>query len=105
MSEGGPSDPLTRLGAGLDQARSRQGQRRSGEGGGSSFGGALGFGLRIGIELVAALAVGLALGWVCDRFLGTRPWGLIVFFFLGAGAGMMNVFRATKGFGGSTPPR
>ena len=54
-------------------------------------GGALGFGLRIGIELVAALCVGLALGWLADRYIGTRPWGLIAGFFLGSAAGVVNV--------------
>ncbi len=51
------------------------------------------------VELAAALCVGLGLGWLTDRFLGTRPWGLIVFFFLGIAAGMLNVFRAAKGVG------
>lgn len=63
----------------------------------------MGAGFRIAIELVAALCVGLALGWVFDRILGTRPWGLIVFFFLGAAAGMLNVFRAVKNLGLEDP--
>jgi len=29
-----------------------------------------------------------------DRWLGTRPWGMIVMFFLGTAAGMLNVWRA-----------
>lgn len=66
------------------------------------MGGALGFGLRIGAELLAALLVGLALGWVCDHFLGTRPWGLIAFFFIGAAAGVMNVYRTTQHMGRGT---
>lgn len=57
-------------------------------------------------ELAAALVVGLALGWGVDRIFGTRPWGLIIFFFLGAAAGMVNVFRAAMGVGyESAPPR
>jgi ATP synthase protein I len=63
----------------------------------------MGLGFRIAVELVSALCVGLALGWVCDRFLGTRPWGLIVFFLLGIAAGMVNVFRAAKQLGASPP--
>jgi ATP synthase protein I len=102
MSEGTPPDPLTRLGERIDKARrdrdgvspDRASPPRSG----------LGLGFRISIELVAALCVGLALGWVFDRALGTRPWGLIVFFFLVAAAGMVNVFRAANEVGRDGPP-
>ena len=51
--------------------------------------------MRVGTELVAALVVGVGLGWFLDGWLGTRPWLMIVFFFLGAGAGILNVYRAT----------
>jgi len=102
MSEGGPSDPLARLGARLDKARLERGQEQAAPGErGSAPGSALGFGFRIGVELVAALCVGLALGWLSYRFL-PAPWGtigLIVFFFLGAGAGTLNVFRTAQGIG------
>jgi ATP synthase protein I len=104
MSESGPPDPLRRLGDEIDKARSQAGQAESGGGGDVTSGGALGFGLRIGIELLAALCVGLALGWLADRYLGTRPWGLIAGFFLGSAAGVMNVFRAVQGMGGGGPP-
>jgi ATP synthase protein I len=59
----------------------------------------MGLGFRIGLELVVAVFVGVALGWACDRWLGTRPWGLLVFLFLGIGAGMTNVYRVVKGLG------
>jgi ATP synthase protein I len=100
-----PPDPLARLGAEIDQA-SRKRLRHGANGRTAPPPGALGFGFRVATELVAALCVGLALGWVFDRTLGTRPWGLIVFFFLGSAAGMLNVFRAAKGviFGGAPPP-
>ena len=57
---------------------------------------ALGFALRIGVELLAALVVGGGIGWLLDHWLGTLPLFLLIFFFLGAGAGMLNVFRAAK---------
>jgi len=102
MSEGGPSDPLARLGKRLERARADENRGRpSGDAAPPPSG--LGVGFRIGIELVASLLVGLALGWVFDRYLGTRPWGLIVFFFLGAAAGMVNAFRAAQGMGRSGP--
>ena len=105
MTEERPPNPLRRLGEEIDKARSQGGG--GGPGGRAditSGGTALGFGLRIGIELLAALCVGLALGWLADRYVGTRPWGLIAGFFLGSAAGMMNVFRAVRGMSGGGPP-
>jgi len=57
---------------------------------------AFGFAFRIGIELVAALAVGGGIGWLLDHWLGTMPLFLLLFFFLGAAAGLLNVFRAAR---------
>lgn len=104
MSDGGQPDPLARLGERLDRARSEQ-SRGSGTGGGEPPPSGLGVGFRIGIELLASLLVGLALGWVADRFLGTRPWGLVLGFFIGAAAGMVNVFREAQGLGRDGPRR
>lgn len=60
-----------------------------------------GFGqaFRIAAELVSGLIVGLGIGWGLDAWLGTKPWLLILFFLLGAAAGILNVYRATKGYG------
>lgn len=100
MSDGKPPDPLRRLSDEIDKARSREGSAGSAGSGDITAGGtALGFGLRIGIELVAALVVGLGLGWLADRYIGTRPWGLVLGFFLGSAAGVVNVFRAAQGMG------
>ncbi len=55
--------------------------------------------LRIGTELVAGLAVGVVIGWLLDRWLGTKPLFLILFFILGSAAGIMNVFRTVSGMG------
>ena len=43
------------------------------------------------------MVVATGLGWAIDRWLGTRPWGTIVLFFLGVAAGMVNVYRAVTG--------
>jgi ATP synthase protein I len=59
----------------------------------------MGLGFRIGLELVVAVCLGVAVGWAIDRWFGTRPWGLLVFLFLGIGAGMTNVYRVVKGLG------
>lgn len=62
-------------------------------------GSAMGLAFRVGVELVAGVAVGAGIGYALDRWLGTGPWLMIVFFFLGAAGGMMNVFRAATGQG------
>lgn len=59
----------------------------------------LGFAFRVGIELVAGLAVGVGIGWFLDSWLGTKPWFLVVFFFFGAAAGVLNVWRTVSGLG------
>ena len=60
---------------------------------------AIGVAFRVGVELVAGVVVGAAIGYGLDQWLGTTPWMLIVFFFLGAAGGMMNVYRAATGQG------
>lgn len=62
-------------------------------------GSAMGLAFRVGVELVAGVAVGAGIGYALDRWLGTTPWLMIVFFFLGAAGGMMNVYRAATGQG------
>ncbi|MCY4310680.1 MAG: AtpZ/AtpI family protein [Rhodospirillaceae bacterium] len=59
----------------------------------------IGLALRIGTELVAGLVVGVVIGLAFDWWLGTKPWFMIVFFFLGAAAGIVNVFRTVNGLG------
>jgi ATP synthase protein I len=59
----------------------------------------MGAAFRIGVELVAALIVSVGFGWLLDRWLGTRPWLMVAFFFLGSAAGMMNVYRVANGMG------
>jgi ATP synthase protein I len=101
MSEGRPPDPLSQLGERIDRARAERAQREPVLADRSVLQQGLGFGFRIGIELVVAIAVATALGWAIDHWLGTRPWGMIVLFFLGVAAGMLNVYRAVTGV--STP--
>jgi ATP synthase protein I len=101
MTEPERPDPLAALGERLAKAqRAQAGKRRSRDAEASpSSKEAMGLGFRIGLELVVAVFVGFALGWATDRWLGTRPWGLLVFLFLGIGAGMTNVYRVVKGLG------
>ncbi|MFO1038377.1 MAG: AtpZ/AtpI family protein [Geminicoccaceae bacterium] len=52
-----------------------------------------GEGIQAGIEVIAGVGFGLLIGYGLDRWLGTRPLFLIVFFLLGAAAGMLNAYR------------
>ena len=54
---------------------------------------------RVTTELVAGIVVGTFIGWAFDNWLGTTPTLMVVFFFLGSAAGMMNVWRALTGRG------
>jgi ATP synthase protein I len=101
MSEREPPDPLARLGERIDKARAQHVRTQPTVGDRSALQQGIGFGFRIGIELVVAIGVATALGWAIDHWLGTRPWGIIVLFFLGVAAGMLNVYRAVSGI--STP--
>ena len=55
-----------------------------------------GFGFKISTEIVAALVVGVGLGLLVDNYLGTKPFGLIIFFILGAFAGFLNIYRVMR---------
>ena len=101
MSESRPPDPLARLGEEIDKARAQRVRRQPAVGDRSVLQQGLGLGLRIGIELVVAIVVATGLGWAIDRWFGTRPWGMIVLFFLGVAAGMLNVYRAVTGISGA----
>ena len=57
---------------------------------------------RVATELVAGVVVGTFIGWVFDRWFGTSPLFLVVMFFLGASAGMLNVWRMVSGRGMAT---
>jgi ATP synthase protein I len=87
------------LDARLQRAQDREEKLRQGSDKPRSS--ALGQAMRVGIELVAGVAVGSLIGYLLDHWLGTRPWLMIVFFFLGSGAGMMNVYRVAGATGGS----
>ena len=97
MSEGEKPDPLARLAAEIDRARSAQPASKVAGSSVPNLQQGMGLGFRIGIEFVVAIVVATGLGWAIDRWLGTRPWGMIVMFFLGVGAGMVNVYRAVAG--------
>ena len=59
----------------------------------SSF---MGSAFKLGTELVSAVLVGTIIGFILDTWFGTRPWLIIVFFFLGSAAGILTVIKAAK---------
>ncbi len=56
----------------------------------------LGNAFKLGTELVSAVAVGTIIGFILDNWFGTKPWLMIIFFFVGSIAGIMNVIKSAK---------
>ena len=56
----------------------------------------MGNAFKLGTELVAAVTVGTIIGFILDGWFDTKPWLIIIFFFLGAAAGMLNVIRTAN---------
>ncbi|HTP75706.1 MAG TPA: AtpZ/AtpI family protein [Rhizomicrobium sp.] len=87
---------LRELGQRLDEVRQRNAKRTT-----SPPPTQLGIAFRFATELVVALLVGGAMGWGLDWLFGffgihTRPIFIVVFFVLGAAAGIRNVMRAAS---------
>ena len=56
----------------------------------------MGNAFKLGTELVAAVTVGTIIGFILDSWFDTKPWLIIIFFFLGSAAGMLNVIRTAN---------
>ena len=56
----------------------------------------MGNAFKLGTELVAAVGVGTIIGFILDSWFDTKPWLIIIFFFLGAAAGLLNVIRTAN---------
>ena len=48
------------------------------------------------LSLFAAVLSGLIAGWLLDRWLGTKPWLLVVGLVLGSAAGFYELVRASS---------
>jgi ATP synthase protein I len=59
-------------------------------------GSALGLATRAVTELVVGITVAMGLGWLLDRWLGTKPWLMLVFMPFGFAAGVVNVMRLSQ---------
>ena len=56
----------------------------------------IGTAFKLSTELVSAVAVGTIIGFILDKTFGTKPWLILIFFFIGVVAGIMNVIRSAK---------
>ena len=56
----------------------------------------LGMAFKMSTEMVAAVIVGTIIGFILDNWFGTKPWLILIFFFVGVIAGILNVVRSAK---------
>ena len=56
----------------------------------------LGIAFKMSTEMVAAVVVGTIIGFILDNWFGTKPWLILIFFFVGVAAGIMNVVKSAK---------
>ena len=56
----------------------------------------LGTALKLSTEMVAAVLVGSIIGFILDNWFDSKPWLTIIFFIVGAAAGILNVIRSAK---------
>ena len=79
--------------ADFDERLGRARGRRSDAPEATARGNAMGTAFRISSELVVGLFVGGLIGWQLDKWFDTSPVFLLIFFLLGAAAGIWNVIR------------
>ena len=56
----------------------------------------IGNAFNLSTELVSAVVVGTIIGFILDKTFGTKPWLILIFFFVGVIAGIANVIRSAK---------
>ena len=56
----------------------------------------IGTAFKMSTELVSAVVVGTIIGFILDKTFGTKPWLILIFFFVGVIAGIVNVFKSSK---------
>ena len=81
----------TRLKIAKNKIKSRK-SAKSNESSSSSMGSAF----KMSTELVSAVVVGTIIGFILDNWFGTKPWLILIFFFVGVVAGITNVIRSAK---------
>jgi len=86
-----PEDQFkTRLKIAKNKAKSKNSLKN--EGSSSNMGSAF----KMSTELVSAVVVGTIIGFILDNWFGTKPWLILIFFFVGVIAGIMNVIKSAK---------
>ena len=86
-----PNDFKTRLKIArtkLKKSSKNQDNNRNSSSMGSAF--------KLSTDLVAHVLVGTIIGFILDTWFDTKPWLIILFFFLGSAAGILNVIKAAK---------
>ncbi len=56
----------------------------------------IGTAFKLSTELVSAVVVGTIIGFILDKTFGTKPWLILIFFFVGVIAGITNVIKSAK---------
>ena len=56
----------------------------------------LGQAFKMSTELVSAVLIGTIIGFILDTWFDTKPWLILIFFFVGVVAGITNVIRSAK---------
>ena len=56
----------------------------------------IGLAFKMSTELISAVVVGTIIGFILDNTFGTKPWLILIFFFVGVIAGIMNVIKSAK---------
>ena len=56
----------------------------------------IGQAFKMSTELVSAVLVGTIIGFILDTWFDTKPWLIIIFFFVGVVAGITNVIKSAK---------
>lgn len=89
------SQRLKRLETQIERKRPGAAPDRSPRSGSTTGPSPLGQAMRLSTEFIAGVLAGGILGWIFDRYLGTKPWGLIVLLMLGFATGVYNVMRVS----------
>ena len=56
----------------------------------------IGIAFKMSTELISAVLVGTIIGFILDNWFDTKAWLILIFFFVGVIAGILNVVRSAK---------